>query len=104
METPVDPARLARISWEEPVPAPWFADRVREALDVLTPKQRDVVERYVLLGQTERQIAADLGIAQQVVHKRLHGVVRDGRPIGGALRRLRAPLLPLARMIGVVRP
>lgn len=83
-----------------PCSTPWFADRVRGALASLTPKQREVVEHYYLLGQTEREIAAELGIAQQVVHKRLHGVTRDGRCIGGALRRLHTELEPLARMLG----
>ena len=55
----------------------------------LTPRQRDVVERFYTEGRTQAEIAAELGITQQVVSKTLFGVVRDGRRIGGAIRRLR---------------
>jgi DNA-directed RNA polymerase specialized sigma24 family protein len=82
------------IAWEEP----WYQERVRLVLArSLTHKQREVVERYYFRGQTEAAIAADLGIRQQVVHKRIHGVLRGGRRIGGALARLRAALTPIAR-------
>lgn len=68
---------------------------VRDAIaSALTEKQREVVEAHFFEGRSEGQIAAELGITQQVVHKRLYGVVRDGHRIGGALRRLRAALAP----------
>jgi RNA polymerase sigma factor (sigma-70 family) len=69
------------------------AARVRAAVaSALTRKQREVVEAYFFEGLSQPEIARRLGVSQQVVHKRLYGVVRDGRPIGGALRRLRAVL------------
>ena len=55
----------------------------------LTPRQREIVELSYVEGLTQSQIAARLGITQQVVNKHLFGVVRDGRRIGGAIRRLR---------------
>ena len=73
-------------------------DDVREAMfellrelvaTKLTVRQRDVVERFYVEGRTQAEIAAELGISQQVVSKTLFGVVRDGRRIGGAIRRLR---------------
>lgn len=63
----------------------------------LSPKQREVVEAYFFEGLSEPQIARRLGIKQQVVHKRIHGVRRNGRGIGGALRRLAEALAPLVR-------
>jgi RNA polymerase sigma factor (sigma-70 family) len=69
------------------------AARVREAVaTALTRKQREVVEAYFFEGLSQSEIARRLGISQQVVHKRLYGVVRGGRPVGGAIRRLREVL------------
>jgi DNA-directed RNA polymerase specialized sigma24 family protein len=55
----------------------------------LTDKQRLIVERYFYDGRTQQEIAAELGIAQQVVSRQLFGVIRDGKRIGGAVQRLR---------------
>ena len=55
----------------------------------LTARQREVVELSYVDGLTQAEIAERLGISQQVVSKHLFGVVRDGRRIGGAIRRLR---------------
>jgi DNA-directed RNA polymerase specialized sigma24 family protein len=74
------------------------AGGVRRAIaERLSPKQREVVEAYFFEGLSEPAIARRLGIKQQVVHKRIHGVRRDGRAIGGALRRLAEALAPLVR-------
>lgn len=74
------------------------ARAVRRAVEeALSPKQREVVEAYFFEGLSEPEIARQLGIAQQVVHKRIHGVRRDGRAIGGALRKLAEALAPLVR-------
>ena len=56
----------------------------------LTDKQRQIVERYFYEGRTQQEIAADLGISQQVVSRQLFGVLRDGRRVGGAIARMRA--------------
>jgi len=66
-------------------------DAVRHAL---SDKQREVVEAFFFEGLSQGQIARQLGITQQVVNKRLHGVLRRGRRVGGALRRLREALGP----------
>ena len=55
----------------------------------LTARQREIVELSYTDGLTQAEIAARLGITQQVVSKQLFGVMRDGRRIGGAIRRLR---------------
>ena len=55
----------------------------------LTDKQRRIVELYFYDGRTQQEIAAALGISQQVVSRQLFGVVRDGRRIGGAIARMR---------------
>jgi RNA polymerase sigma factor (sigma-70 family) len=55
----------------------------------LTPRQRRIVELYFYERRTQQEIAAELGISQQVVSRQLFGVVRGGKKVGGALKRLR---------------
>lgn len=55
----------------------------------LTERQRQIVELYFTDGCTQAEIGDRLGISQQVVSRQLFGVVRDGKRIGGAIRRLR---------------
>ncbi len=58
----------------------------------LTERQRQAVRLYYFEGLSEAAIARQLGVSQQVVHRRIHGARRGGRRIGGALARLRAVL------------
>jgi DNA-directed RNA polymerase specialized sigma24 family protein len=70
-------------------------DAVREAVaTALTAKQREVVEACFFQGLSQGEIARRLGVAQQVVQKRLYGVERGGRRIGGAMARLHQALAP----------
>ena len=39
-----------------------------------------------------RSAARRIGVSQQVVYKRIYGVKRNGRSIGGALRKLKRSL------------
>lgn len=55
----------------------------------LTERQRQIVELVYGEQLTQAEAAERLGISQQVVSKQLFGVVRNGKRIGGALRRLR---------------
>lgn len=65
-------------------------DLLRQLVETrLTARQREMVELYFTDGLTQSEIAAKLGIAQQVVSKQLFGVLRDGKRVGGAIRRLR---------------
>jgi hypothetical protein len=50
------------------------------------------VEAFFFEGLSQHEIARRLGIRQQVVNKCLHGVVRDGKHVGGALERLKRAL------------
>jgi RNA polymerase sigma factor (sigma-70 family) len=56
----------------------------------LTERQREIVELYFYLGRTQAEIAAELRISQQAVSRQLFGVLRNGRRVGGAIKRLRA--------------
>ena len=55
----------------------------------LTPRQREVVYLYFFDGLNQREISEKLGVSQQSVGERLYGKVRDGRAVGGAIRKLR---------------
>jgi RNA polymerase sigma factor (sigma-70 family) len=54
----------------------------------LTDRQRRIVELYFYDRKTQTEIAAELGISQQVVSRQLFGVVRNGKKVGGAIKRL----------------
>lgn len=72
-----------------------LSDAVRAAVArVLTDKQREVVEMHFFEGLSQGEIARQLDVTQQVVQKRIYGVSRSGRTIGGALARLREALAP----------
>jgi RNA polymerase sigma factor (sigma-70 family) len=90
-EIPVDPEVLARAPTPGP-PEP--RDERKEALRAeavaqvraiiesgLTSRQRQIVDLYFFQGRTEAEIAADLGISQQVVSRHLFGALRSGRRI-----------------------
>jgi RNA polymerase sigma factor (sigma-70 family) len=57
--------------------------------EVLTARQREVVTLYFFEELNQRQIADRLGISQQSVSEHLYGKIRNGRAVGGALRKLR---------------
>lgn len=85
--------RAARSPWSGPSADPDLARRVRRAVErSLSAKQREVVEAFFFEGLSQSEIARRLGVSQQVVHKRIFGVRRGGKEIGGALRRLREAL------------
>ena len=61
----------------------------------LTGRQRQIVEGYFFRGLSQGELARQLGITQQVVHKCLYGTRRNGRMVGGALKKLRTLLTPI---------
>jgi DNA-directed RNA polymerase specialized sigma24 family protein len=74
-----------------------YRKRTREAfrqiLDLiraeLTHRQREVVQLHFLGGLTEPEVGMRLDIPQQVVSQHLHGVLRKGKRVGGAIPKLR---------------
>lgn len=77
-------------------PEPLDAAVRRVVRDALTDKQREAVELFFFEGLSQSEIARRLGVSQQVIQKRLHGVPRRGRVVGGAIPKLRKALAPLA--------
>ena len=55
---------------------------------VLTERQREVVMLYYFRELNQRQIAEVLGISQQAVSEHLYGKMRNGRAVGGAMRKM----------------
>jgi RNA polymerase sigma factor (sigma-70 family) len=56
---------------------------------VLTGRQREVVQFFFIEELNQREIAERLGITQQSVSEHLYGKIRNGHSVGGALRKLR---------------
>ena len=104
-ETTIDSASWGRFSMEDGL---WYQapqdvaarheriDRAKVLLpqiegimrEVLTDRQREVVRLYFLEQLNQRQIAERMGVSQQSVSEHLYGKVRDGRAVGGAIRKL----------------
>jgi RNA polymerase sigma factor (sigma-70 family) len=57
--------------------------------EVLTARQREVISLYFFEGLNQREIAEKLSISQQSVSEHLYGKNRNGRVVGGALRKLK---------------
>jgi RNA polymerase sigma factor (sigma-70 family) len=71
-------------------------EAVRDAITTtLTDKQREAIEAFFFEGLSQGEIARRLGVTQQVVQKRIYGAGREGKTVGGALRKLRDALSPL---------
>ncbi len=99
-EIPFDPQLLDQMSandgleGEPSAPPREIPAYVIELLQVLirtrlTPRQQRVLEMYFYEALSETEIASQLGISQQVVSKHLFGAIRDGKKVGGAVRKLR---------------
>ncbi len=64
--------------------------RVRSLIDSeLTERQRQVLELYFLKGLDQAAVATLLGLTQQSVSEHLFGKARNGRHVGGLVRKLR---------------
>ena len=54
----------------------------------LTQRQREILKLYYFYGKTQEDIAAILNVSQSTISRHLFGTVRDGRKVGGAIRKL----------------
>ena len=55
----------------------------------LTERQQQVVILYYLHEKTEEEVAQIMGISRRVVSQHLFGICRNGRHVGGALKKIR---------------
>ena len=104
-EVGLDPIDLDRFSAET---SPWFesgADRsgrdrheqllhelVEPVMDLittsLTDRQREALLLYFLCDKTQEEIAQILGISRRVVSQHLFGICRNGKHVGGAIKKI----------------
>jgi len=55
----------------------------------LTEKQRQVLFLYYLHQKTQEEVAQILGISRRVVSQHLFGICRNGKQVGGAIKKIR---------------
>lgn len=55
----------------------------------LTQKQREALLLYYLHDKTQEEIAEIMGISRRVVSQHLFGICRNGKQVGGAIRKIR---------------
>ena len=62
---------------------------VANSTKLLTERQREAVLLYFCYSKTQQEIAEILGISRRVVSQHIFGITRKGRPVGGAVQKLR---------------
>lgn len=61
----------------------------RDVLGALTQKQREAVMLYFEYGKTQQEISAVLGMSRRVVSQHIFGITRNGKRVGGAVKKMR---------------
>jgi RNA polymerase sigma factor (sigma-70 family) len=59
--------------------------RLHEAMDTLTPGELDLINKLFFMNKRQKDVAAELGITQQGVSKRLSAILRKLRSLLGNL-------------------
>ena len=54
----------------------------------LTAKQSEAMVLYFKYGKTQQEISEIMGISRRVVSQHLFGITRNGKSVGGAVRKL----------------
>lgn len=79
------------------------AKLIRPIMDLvysaLTQKQREVLILYFFHQKTQEEVAQIMGISRRVVSQHLFGVCRNGKQVGGAIKKLQK----LCREQGIIR-
>ena len=55
----------------------------------LTQRQRECIKLYFLQENTQAEVAEILGISRRVVSQHIYGICRDGKRIGGAIKKIK---------------
>ena len=104
-EVGLEPGDLAQYPNEA---SPWFEtleDRLRRRFkesqtqclmgpvmeviaDALTAKQREALLLYYLHRKTQEEIAQIMGISRRVVSQHIFGICRNGKQVGGAIKKI----------------
>ena len=59
-------------------------------LGTLTRKQREAFLLYFKHGKTQQEISAIPGMSRRVVSQHLFGICRNGKHVGGAIKKIRS--------------
>ena len=57
--------------------------------EALTEKQHQVLLLYYLHQKTQEEVAQIMGISRRVVSQHLFGIYRNGKQVGGAIKKIR---------------
>lgn len=55
----------------------------------LTDRQREALLLYFLCDKTQEEVAEIMGISRRVVSQHLFGICRNGKHVGGAIKKIR---------------
>ena len=55
----------------------------------LTARQREATLLYFLYDKTQEEVAEIMGISRRVVSQHIFGICRNGKQVGGAIRKIR---------------
>ena len=79
--------RHARYQWEDSVSAliPQIDRLINRGL---TRKQHEAAILYFKHGKTQQEISEIMGISRRVVSQHLFGITRNGKSVGGAIKKL----------------
>ena len=77
-----------RYTWEDRVGR--LIPQIDTLLDrSLTQKQHEATILYFKYGKTQQEISEIMGISRRVVSQHLFGITRNGKSVGGAVKKLR---------------
>ena len=54
----------------------------------LTDRQREAMALYFEYGRTQQEISEIMGISRRVVSQHLFGITRNGKSVGGAVKKI----------------
>ena len=70
----------------------YLAQMLNPVMDIidrsLTEKQRQVLLLYYMHQKTQEEVAEILGISRRVVSQHLFGICRNGKHVGGAIKKI----------------
>ena len=79
--------RETRYLWEDRIGV--LVPRLNTLIfESLTGRQREAVVLYFKYGKTQQEVAKIMGISRRVVSQHLFGITRNGKLVGGAVRKI----------------
>ncbi len=79
--------RRGRYGWEDQV-GNLIASLMDGISESLTQRQREAIVLYFLHRKTQQETAEILGISRRVLGQHLFGIFRNGKRVGGAIKKI----------------